>query len=70
MIHWGSCIGPTKPLKYDRDDPIWEVLLLHHLKPYVMPISPCPTHRHKHSSDNLTAPHVPSYNKSVEGIVP
>ena len=70
MVHHGSCIGPCPLKDYPYYDPIFEYSLPYDGKLWRESISPCTTERHRHSADGLKNPHVPSWNKTVEGIVP
>ena len=35
-----------------------------------MPISPCPSHKHRHDFDGQTNKHIASWNVSASGVVP
>ena len=54
MPHWGTCIGPEPPAPgYPPYDPHWEMGGL--VDPLTgraakLPISPCPSHKHRHVS--------------------
>eukprot|EP00040_Diaphanoeca_grandis_P028329 m.163845 g.163845 ORF g.163845 m.163845 type:complete len:665 (-) comp31309_c1_seq1:74-2068(-) len=73
MPHWGTCYGPNIPQSsYAPTDPHFEWNLL---GPdgvvYSMPISPCPSVRHKHKFDGMTNPHIPEiWNKTISGPRP
>ena len=70
MVHEGTCIGPCAVSERPDYDPFFEQHLEHDGKNYKLPISPCPTERHMHMADGLKNPHIPSWNKTTEGIVP
>ena len=72
MVHWGSCYQDHSSAAYD--DPLWEMSNLpcpgNSASNCSAPISACPTLKNKHYADNLTNPHVPSWNTTAAGDVP
>ena len=74
MVHAGQCVGPLpNDLDHALDDPWWEKNLTAWgcagtaARPCAFTASPCPTDRHKHASDALANPHVPSWNATASG---
>lgn len=77
MVHYGTCYGPCPgggASCYAYADPHWEndLTAFGCTNPGVnsgckMPISPCPSVKHEHDFNNLTNPHVPSWNESESG---
>jgi arylsulfatase A-like enzyme len=74
MPHWGTCIGPDPPAPgYPPYDPHWEMTALRDPltgSPAKVPISPCPSHKHRHDFDGQTNKHIASWNVSASGVVP
>lgn len=77
MVHEGQCVGPLpNELDHALDDPFWEKNLTAWgcaggaARPCSFTASPCPTDRHKHASDGLANPHVPSWNATASGALP
>lgn len=71
MVHWGTCNGPCPGGQcYGPDDPHWEFTLKDGARTVAMPCDPCPTHRHAHTFDSLTAPHTPAWNRTASGGIP
>jgi N-acetylglucosamine-6-sulfatase len=80
MVHWGTCYGPCpKGDCYAANDPHWEYSLpatpeecspARNGQPCALPIDPCPTLRHANAYNDLTNPHVQSWNESAVGGVP
>ena len=79
MVHYGTCAGPILNISdYQDDDPFWELDLAARNgctnasanENCNIQTSPCPTLRHAHAADNLTNPHVPSWNAEASGGVP
>ena len=75
MPHWGTCYGPTFPPGegYAPTDPHWEFDLTDPAtgQHWAMPISPCPSDRHKHAFDGQTNRHVPGvWNVTATGVLP
>lgn len=74
MPHWGSCYGPDIPdSAYSIQDPHWEFHLTDPEtgKKHPLPISPCPTDRHKQAFAGRTNPHIKKvWNVSITGPRP
>jgi arylsulfatase A-like enzyme len=54
-------------------DPHWEMTALRDPltgSPAKVPISPCPSHKHRHDFDGQTNKHIASWNVSASGVVP
>lgn len=63
MPHWGTCIGPDPPAPgYPSYDPHWEFALTDPLtgRQAQLPISPCPSHKHRHDFDGQSNRHIAS----------
>lgn len=71
MVHWGSCYNEAPQA---ADDPFFEQGRLpcpdSQKTNCGFSASPCPTTKNKHAFDGLSAPHVPSWNKSASGRLP
>ncbi len=74
MPHWGTCYGPgIPPSAYSNLDPHWEFTLTDPTtgKEHPLPISPCPSDRHRHAFDNASNPHIKGvWNVSITGPRP
>ena len=74
MPHWGTCYGPVFPpgQGYAPTDPHWEFDLTDpEGKKWALPISPCPTNRHKHAFDGQENKHVTGmWNVTAKGKIP
>ena len=78
MPHWGTCYGPqfAPGQGYAPTDPHWEFALPCTLPSgeegeCAMPISPCPSDRHKHAFDGEENKHVSGmWNLTASGSIP
>merc|ERR1719174_26757 len=73
MPHWGTCYGPGPASVYGPLDPHWEMSGVKDEdgKSYSLPISPCPTDRHRHAFDDQSNPHIAeTWNVSIAGLRP
>lgn len=74
MPHWGTCYGPGIPESaYPNYDPHFEWKLTDPRtgESYSLPISPCPSDRHRHHFDNQSNPRIDGvWNVSITGPRP